>query len=181
MLDAVVARDVHFGVIVNPRPHPELVLTELFRDAVDVFVAAEDDDPAPDESLYGRRGTAYESLEDAKAFFETQPLIYPDRVDECLALLERLADRGFTPQRRLNCGDFELVKSLALGRVGPALLPRRIAANGTPGRLRRLHHQLPVFEDSIQLAFRADLHRTRAATFIKDRLIEHGRAMPRVL
>ena len=181
VLDAVVSRDVHFGIIVNPRPHPELVLTEIFRDAVDVFVAADEDDPAPEESLYGRRGTAFEEVEEARAYFETQPVIYPDRVAECLSLLERLADAGFEPSRRLNCGDFALAKSLALGRVGPALLPRRIAAHGTPGRLRRLHHKLPIYEDSIQLAFRADLHRTRAATFLKDELLRYARQMPRVL
>jgi len=166
---------------VNPRPQPELVLTELFRDAVDVFVAAADDGPGPEESFYGRRGSAYEDLEEARAYFETQPVIYPDRVGECLILLERLADQGFEPRRRLNCGDFMLVKSLALGRIGPALLPRRIAAHGTPGRLRRLHHQLPVYEDSIQLVFRADLHRTRAATFLKQELLRYAEAMPRVL
>lgn len=181
VLDAVVARDVHFGIIVNPRPHPDLVMTELFRDAVDVFIAADHDDPGPDESYNGRRGTALEDLNQARKYFESHPVIYPGRVGECLALLERLADHGFQPQRRLNCGDFGMVKSLALGGLGPALLPRRIAADRTPGRLRRLHHELPVFEDSIQLVFHADLHRTRAATFIKDLLVLHGKSMPCVV
>src|SRR5918992_4799729 len=38
---AIMARDVHFGPVVNPTPHPELVLTRLFHDATDFFVTAE--------------------------------------------------------------------------------------------------------------------------------------------
>ena len=34
---AVLTRDVHFGLVVNPTPHPALVLTQLFYDATDFF------------------------------------------------------------------------------------------------------------------------------------------------
>lgn len=179
VLDAVVSRDVHFGIVVNPRPHPDVVLTELFRDAIDVFVAAPDGDPGPtDPAAYcGASGARFCELDEARAYFENHPLIYPSRVDECAQLLERLGASGFTPPRRLECGDFELVKSLALSGIGPALLPRRIAAHRSAHQLRRLHHTLPVFEDSVQLVFRADLHRTRAATYLKEELVRSAKAM----
>src|SRR5689334_24418822 len=35
--DAVVAREVQFGVVVNPSPHPDLVLVQMFEDAMDFF------------------------------------------------------------------------------------------------------------------------------------------------
>jgi DNA-binding transcriptional LysR family regulator len=38
VLRAVVEREVHFGLVVNPHPHPDLVILRLFRDAVDFFV-----------------------------------------------------------------------------------------------------------------------------------------------
>jgi len=182
VLDAVVSRDVHFGIVVNPRPHPDVVLTELFRDAIDVFVAAPEgtdalEDPA---AYYGAPGSAFASADDARAYFESHPLIYPSRVGECTALLEQLATQGFAPPRRLDCGDFALVKSLALAGIGPALLPRRIASHRTPQQLRRLHHGLPIFHDAIHLVYRADLHRTRAATYLKDQLIRCAGAMPSV-
>lgn len=182
VLDAVVSRDVHFGIVVNPRPHPDVVLTELFRDAIDVFVAAEPGQrtPADPEAYYGAPGARFSTLDDARTYFEGRPLIYPSRVGECLSLLERLDAQGFTPTRRLDCGDFGLVKSLALAGIGPALLPRRIAAHRTPGQLRRVHHQLPIFEDTIALVFRADLHRTRAATYLKEELVRCAHAMPSV-
>lgn len=164
VLDAVVARDVHFGLVVNPQPHPDVVLTELFRDAIDVFVAAPDREPGPEDaaSYYGAQGARFAHVDDAGTYFETHPLVYPRRVRECVTRVERLAAQGFTSRKRLDCGDSELVKSLALAGIGPALLPRRIAAHRSPHLLRRLHHRLPVFEDSIQLVVRADLHRTRA-------------------
>ena len=56
VLDAVVSRDVHFGIVVNPRPHPELVLLELFRDAVDLFVLSVGDAELPPEEEYGPEG-----------------------------------------------------------------------------------------------------------------------------
>ena len=182
VLDAVVSRDLHFGIVVNPRPHPDVVLTELFRDAIDVFVAAPEGAPDPEDSdaFYGAEGARFSDPAEAQAYFEQHPLIYPSRVDGCSALLERLAARGFAPPRRIECGDFGLVKSLAESGIGPALLPRRIAAHTTTRPLRRLHHGLPVFEDSVQLVFRADLHRTRAATYLKDELLRCAKAMPSV-
>jgi molybdate transport repressor ModE-like protein len=182
VLDAVVSRDVHFGIVVNPRKHPDVVLTELFRDAIDVFVGV-DDDVAPldePEAYYGEAGSRFADIDEARAYFESHPLIYPSRVGECVSLLEALADKGFEPPRRLDCGDFGLVKSLALAGIGPALLPRRIAAHRTPQRLRRLHHALPVFQDSIHLVFRADMHRTRAANYLKEELVRCAAAMPSV-
>lgn len=182
VLDAVVSRKVHFGIVVNPQPHPDVVLTELFRDAIDVFVAAPDGQsgPADPAAYYGEQGARFSDLDEARTYFENHQLIYPSRVEECARLLERLDANGFAPPRRLDCGDFGLVKSLALSGIGPALLPRRIAAHQTIGQLRRLHHTLPVFEDSVQLVFRADLHRTRAATYLKEELVRSAKAMASV-
>ncbi len=84
------------------------------------------------------------------------------------------------PHRRLERGDFALANSLALASVGPVLLPRRIAREGTPGRLRRLHAALPIYRDSVPLVFRSDLHRTRGAVFLKDVLLRRVGAMPSV-
>lgn len=158
--EAVLSREVHFGVVVNPAPHPDLVLIELFQDAVDIFVAA--DEPVAS------------SLEEAQARLQRGPLIFAGRVAQMQALVEGLEGKEILPARLLECGDLELVKSLALAGVGVALLPRRVADYGQPGRLRRLHPELPHVDDSIHLVFRGDLHRTRAALKVKDLILEHG-------
>jgi DNA-binding transcriptional LysR family regulator len=79
------------------------------------------------------------------------------------------------PERRLTCGTFELVKSLTLGGVGAGVLPRRVAAYGREGLLRRLEPSLPHVEDTVYLAHRADLHKTRAAVRLKETLVAYGR------
>ena len=158
--EAVLSRAVHFGVVVNPVPHPDLVLIELFQDAVDIFVAASE--------------PSLSSLEEARARLAKGPLIFAGRVAQMQSLVERLERDEALPARLLECGDLELVKSLALAGVGVALLPRRVAAYGQEGRLRRLHPELPHVDDTIHLVFRGDLHRTRAALKVKDLILEHG-------
>jgi DNA-binding transcriptional LysR family regulator len=162
-LDAVVGRDVHFGIIVNPRPHPDLVIVDLFKDAVDFIVAA--DEPGTD------------ALDAAEARLRAGPLVFAGRVAQCQELIHRLGADHLLPTRMLSCGDLELVKSLTAAGVGVGLLPRRVAAYGLPGRLRRLHPSLPWIPDTICLVYRADFHRTRACLRLKDALVAHGKAL----
>ena len=173
--DAVLGRQVHFGLIVNPIPHPELVLVELFKDAVDLFVATAS--AAPEEAKPTPPEPAPNNLAGAHALLKAGPLVYAGRIQQCQDLIHRLSADGLMPARSLSCGDLELVKSLALAGLGVALLPRRVAAYGQPGRLRRLHPSLPFIPDTIYLIYRADIHRTRALLRVKDALVAHGRKL----
>lgn len=164
--DAVVDREVDFGIVVNPRPHPDLVFVELFEDAVDFFTAGDE-----------RGRSSAKSLDQAKARIEKGPLVHAARVVESQALIARLEQQGCVSARQIACGDFELVKSIALAGVGVALLPRRVAAYGHEGKLVRLHAELPCFPDKILLVYRADAHKTRSLTVLKDALVARGRAL----
>jgi DNA-binding transcriptional LysR family regulator len=173
--EAVLGRQVHFGLIVNPIPHPELVLVELFKDAVDLFVCT--GSPAPGDPRASAPESGVENLASAHARLKAGPLVHAGRIQQCQDLIHRLSADGLMPARTLSCGDLELVKSLALAGLGVALLPRRVAAYGQPGRLRRLHPSLPYIPDTIYLIYRADIHRTRALIKVKDALIKHGRKL----
>jgi DNA-binding transcriptional LysR family regulator len=164
--DATVERAVDFGIVVNPKPHPDLVLLDLFEDAVDFFVARSSIEANPPKSMA-----------DAFARIASGPLVHAARVSESQSLLEAIEARGCTPSRLIACGDFELVKSIALAGVGVALLPRRVAAYGHEGKLVRLHPELPSYPDRIFLVFRADMHKTRAAVAMKEALVAHGRKL----
>ncbi|MBK8256370.1 MAG: LysR family transcriptional regulator substrate-binding protein [Polyangiaceae bacterium] len=158
--DAVIARQVDFGLVVNAREHPELVIVELFRDAVDVFVAAH---------LLEKNSP--------RDLFRNRPLVFAGRVEQCRSLIDQLGAAGLVPARLLSCGDLELTKSLALTGVGVALLPRRVAAYGQRGKLVRLDPDLPFFPDQISLIYRADMHRTKAAMRLKEELVAHGKRL----
>lgn len=164
--DAVVERAVDFGLVVNPRPHPDLVLVELFDDAVDFFTLANDKLKSPARTL-----------DDAFAKIEEGPLVHAARVSESQTLIGNLESRGCLPRRSIACGDFELVKSILLAGVGVGLLPRRVAAYGHEGKLVRLHPELPNFSDKIFLVYRSDMHKTKSAVALKDELVAHGKKL----
>jgi DNA-binding transcriptional LysR family regulator len=164
VLDATVERTVHFGLVVNPQPHPDLVQIKLFRDAVDLFVLADSAPPADD-------------LEAATERLRRGPLVFAGRILQSQQIIDELAAMNALPTRLLPCGDLELVKSFALAGLGVAVLPRRVARYHQEGRLRRLNPKLPFMADEIHLLFRGDAHRTRAFVITKDAIMAHGRAL----
>lgn len=163
--DAVLRREVHFGLSVNPLPHPDLVMIRLFHDAMDFMVPREQALPASSPR------------EDALAFIAARPLLHAARVAQARELVERVSQEVQSDPRLLACGDLELVKSLTLAGIGVGVIPRRVAAYGQEGRLARLHPALPFVPDTIQLLFRADMPRTRASTRLKDALCAYGRSL----
>ncbi|HYV65391.1 MAG TPA: LysR family transcriptional regulator [Myxococcales bacterium] len=164
VLEATVERSVHFGLVVNPEPHPDLVQMKLFRDAVDLFVLA---DGAP------RAG----DLEAAKERLRRGPLVFAGRIVQSQQIIDQLAAMDALPPRLLSSGDLEMVKSFALAGLGVAIIPRRVARYLQDGKLRRLHPALPFVSDEIHLLFRGDAHRTRAFVITKDAIVAHGRAL----
>jgi DNA-binding transcriptional LysR family regulator len=167
---AVVNRDIHFGLIANPVPHPALVLVKLFYDATDIFVARP---PQHNAQVAPQPG----NWEDACTRLRVGPLVYVSYTQRAAELLSRLGEMHLLPARQLACGDVALAKSLAKAGIGVAILPRRIATDDQEGTLQRLHAALPYLPDVIYLAYRVDLHRTRAAMRLKDALVEHGRCL----
>jgi DNA-binding transcriptional LysR family regulator len=162
VLGATVERAVHFGLVVNPEPHPDLVQMKLFRDAVDLFVLA---DGAP------------AGLQAAMERLRRGPLVFAGRIVQSQQIIDKLAAMDALPSRLLPCGDLELVKSFALAGLGVGVLPRRVARYCQDGKLRRLHPELPFIPDEIHLLFRGDAHRTRAFVITKDAIAAHGRAL----
>jgi DNA-binding transcriptional LysR family regulator len=196
--ESVIERRTHFGIVVNPHPHPDLVIVEMFHDAMDVMVAedapppsrplstllamrtmGEDPDTAPPTQRVSWVDSADPAFMAAKHRLIAGPLIYAGRVKQCQELCDQLAGAGLMSIRKLVCGDLELVKSLALAGIGPALIPRRVAEYGHPGRLVRLHPSLPSIPDTICLLYRADMHRTKAAMRVKDELVAYGKKLDR--
>ncbi len=172
---AVLSREVHFGLVANARPHNDLVAVRLFPEAFMPFMLADLIDPLinAERSAVGDLDGWHRAIGCLKA----GPLIFPQDVPSCVEIVERLAGEGQLPTQMLACGSLELAKSLALDGLGVAILSQKSAAYGTHGRLTPLHPQLPRVTDIIYLVYRADLHRTRAALRLKDSLVAYGREL----
>lgn len=170
---AVMARTVDFGLVVNPHPFAELVITDLCEDAVDLFVAA----TAEQLQSPGADMTSGLDLLSAVERLRCGPILYAGRIYQATELLAQLERQHLLSERRISCGDLELVKSMTMGNVGVGVLPRRVAGYGGHGRLRRLHPELPSFPDRICMIYRSDLHRTRGALALKNALLSHGRLL----
>ena len=159
--EAVIDRSVHFGLIVNPLPHDDLVMVEAFRDAV-ALVARRDGLARP-----GSREQLEERMRSA-------PLVYADRVDQCQQIVDTLRGLDLLPPRLLTTGDLELTKALVLADIGVGILPRRVADYGHEGELVVLHPSLPQIPDRIMLCFRVDAHRTTAWRRTKQALLAYA-------
>jgi DNA-binding transcriptional LysR family regulator len=158
---AVVRRDVDFGVVARPLPHPDVVQVDLFRDRTALFV----------------RRSAEKAAAAARRRLREGPLIYVEGLPQTQELLSKLDDAKMVPVRRLPCGSLELVAGLAREGVGVAVLPERVASHGSG--LALLSATLPSVPDVIRLVYRGDWHRTRAALRLKDMIVEHARALER--
>ncbi|MCX4242750.1 LysR family transcriptional regulator [Paraliomyxa miuraensis] len=158
---AVIDREVHFGLVVNPLPHDELVMVQAFVDAVAVVGRADG---------AARPGNRKE----LEARLREGPLVYASRVDQCRQIVDSLAGLDLLPERLVTTGDLELTKSLVLAGVGVGILPRRVADYGHAGVLRVLHPSLPQIPDRIMMCFRVDAHRTAAWQRTKAALLSHA-------
>jgi DNA-binding transcriptional LysR family regulator len=159
--EAVLARTVHFALVVNPLPHDELVMVEAFRDTV-ALLARRDGLARPG------------SREEIDARLRAAPLIYAARVDQCQQIVNALTGLDLLPARLLTTGDLELTKTLVLAGLGVGILPCRVADYGHEGELVLLHPELPQVPDRILLCYRADAHRTAAWRRTKAALLSHA-------
>lgn len=176
VLEAILRREVHLGIVVNPTPHPDLVMTPLFTDATDFFVAAapSSTQQSPPTSL-----AAGECWRQALQRVRTGPLLLVQDLPQSRLLLQKLDELDALPQRTLACGSYEMIKYFTLADVGVSILPRRVANNGFSTQLQRLHPQLPCVSDTICLAWLHDQHRTSAFRRLQNDLLAEGKRLER--
>lgn len=155
--EQVIAGEIHYGLLVNPTPHPDLVMMPAFQDIVQIFAL----ESASNE-------------EEATQRLRESRLIVPARApfDQ---LLEAITAGGITPEQVLTTGDLGLARSLAIAGLGLALLPSRVATNGSP--LVPLHRSLPRIEDQVYLVWRSNQPKTRAHITLREALLTYARSL----
>lgn len=120
----LISSEVDLGIIVNASPHPDLVLRTLGKDEVTVFASNQT--------------------------YNADILICEPSLVQTQEILRKLRRHNIRFRRIIECGNLEVIHSLALAGAGAAILPSRVAKGLTAVT------GAPKYVDEIFLAYRAE-------------------------
>lgn len=123
-----------FGIVVNPTPHPDLVMKSLGKDVV--------------------------TLWKSKRLKNEDVLICEPSLLQTQSLLRKLTRQGFSFKRTLESASLEVIRSLVLNGAGIGILPGRVAV-GASEELTRVR-SAPTVNDEIFLIYRVENRQVRA-------------------
>jgi LysR family transcriptional regulator, cell division regulator len=138
----VISFKIDFGIVVNPTPHPDLVIIPLINDEV---------------TLWMREGAEEKKMD---------VLIYDPALVQIQHILRKLDQRKLGIKRSITSGNLEVITALVASGVGIGILPGRVAERVKSLKLARLPGAWPIFKDKICLIYRADAQKSKASQTI---------------
>lgn len=130
----VLTLELDLGIVVNPQPHPDLIMKSLAKDTV--------------------------TLWQAKHLQAKDVLIAEPSLAQTQAILRKLKRQGTIFKRRIESSNLEVIASLVSSGTGVGILPTRVAeAEGT--NLSAVKGA-PTFSDEIFLVYRVENKGVRA-------------------
>jgi LysR family transcriptional regulator, cell division regulator len=140
--ELIINFETDFGLVVNPRRHPDLTIINLYADEFALWVARA---PSVLQILGGD---------------ETVLICDPD-LSQTQQLLRSLAKRKLAFRRTVRSNNLEVIASLTAAGAGIGVLPQRVAERNSD--LKRLSQSLPTVQDQHCLVFRTDAQRSAAS------------------
>jgi DNA-binding transcriptional LysR family regulator len=134
--EGVISGNIDFGIVVNPVPHPDLVIHKLAYDEVGFWKTAE----AADDVL-----------------------IYDPALMQSQTMIKKIGSKSQF-NRALTSDNLEVITHLAKNHCGIAILPSRVVKTTAP-ELKRVA-TLPHFKDEISFIYRGDLPKSASTEFI---------------
>jgi len=134
IVSQVVALELDLGIVVNPKPHPDLVVRALTKDSVRLW--------------------------QVKNLQNVDVLICEPSLAQTQYILSRLNRSGLKISRYVESSNLEVIASLAEAGAGLAILPTRVAM----AQSRKLIPvtESPFFNDEICLVYRTENRTVRA-------------------
>ncbi len=143
--ELVINFQVDFGLVVNPRPHPDLTITHLYDDEF---------------TLWGARvPSTLQNLDDERCV-----LICDPDLSQSQQVMRALAKRKVSFRRTVRSTNLEVIAQLTAAGTGVGLLPRRVAQRS--GGLKMLSRGLPTVLDRHCLVYRTDAQRSAASRML---------------
>jgi LysR family transcriptional regulator, cell division regulator len=145
----VISFKIDFGIVVNPTPHPDLVIIPLINDEVTLWVNEE--------------GGGKQALSGV--------LIYDPALVQIQQILRKLDQKKLGIKRTITSGNLEVITALVGCGVGIGILPGRVAGRIKTPKLVELPGSWPIFKDKICLVYRADAQKSKAGQIISKQIV----------
>lgn len=145
--ESVVSSSIDLGIVVNPRPHPDLVITRLAHDDVAFWQAD------AKKSSRSRLNPVNSSI-----------LICDSNLVQTQLLMKKSAKHGFKPDRFIESSNLEVITELVAAGCGIGILPTRVAL--TASRPLKQLTDLPTYRDEICLVSRVENRQVAAIRYL---------------
>jgi len=139
----VISFKLDFGIVVNPVPHPDLVIREIYKDEV-VLWTYHKKSPLTDY----QNGTAV--------------LICDPDLSQSQELMNKISKKGIKFDRTCFTGNLEIVTSMVGAGSGIGIIPTRVVKNMGMKKVKVVENG-PKFHDRICLVYRADTQNSIAS------------------
>lgn len=145
----ILALEIDLGIVVNPVPHPDLIMKSVAKDTV--------------------------TLWQSKRLKNDDVLIGEPSLLQTQAIMGKLKRQGFKFRRVIESSNLEVIASLAFCGAGIAILPTRVAQ--AESRELQPLKGAPVFNDEIFLIYRVENKNVRAMQALTQ-AVQRGFAQP---
>jgi len=115
------------GVVINPFPHSNLIITELEKDEV---------------TLWSR-----------KKDFKKDALFFDPQIHQTFSLLRQLEKKGMLFKEQFEIPNLELIAKFVYEGAGVGILPSRVIKNYFPDQTKIFSTQIKPFTDKICFAY----------------------------
>ena len=148
----VISFKTDYGIVVNPVPHPDLVIKYLYEDKVSLWTGP---GSSKTQNLKSGRGV----------------LILEPELLQTQDILKQLAKRKILFSRTISSSNLEVITALVAAGAGIGILPGRVATRIRSQNLKPVDSGVS-FLDRIALIYRADAQNSEASRVLARKIFE---------
>ena len=145
MTEMVVSSQLDVALAVNPQRHPDLIIKELARDTVTIWVP--------------------------QACANPDVLLMDPSLIQSQDIFSKLGKKGFHFSRVIESSSLEVIAQLLNVGTGYAILPKRVAEALSNIKVQALK-EAPVFEDKICVVYKPEFRKLKRGEIFLQELIE---------
>ncbi len=143
MTEKVVSFEIDVALAVNPNPHPDLIIKEIFKDEVSIWKS--------------------------KKCLNSDVLICEPNLLQTQDIISKLSKKGIQFKRIIESSNLELIANLVSCGVGCGVLPERVLQAFEFLKYEKIKDS-PIFLDKVCLVYKAEFRKSERGRLFIDRL-----------